>query len=314
MAGMPIFEITHDAISQVSKTTFSEENIKERDDLQRILRENIKAIDSNCYVLAEEYGDWADSKRRIDLLCIDSAANLVVVELKRTEDAGHADLQAIRYAAMIHLMTFEEAIDIHAAYLEKSAEEAKQAILGFLGWHNPQEEPFAQDVRIILVSADFSKEVTSTAIWLNKKNLDVRCVRIEPYKLKDHILMDIQQIIPLPEAEYYQVQLRKKEEEERQSNDARTKNSNFLFSMVKSIVQIEPGAILSHANDPKETCEVIDDRLVKFRGETMSLTKSAKIVREEHNLNGSVAGPKYWTFNGKTLSSWRDAADKAKMS
>jgi len=44
------------------------------------------------------------------------------------------------------------------------------------------------------------------------------------------------------------------------------------------------------------------------------LSKSAGIVLEEHNLNGNVAGPNYWTFNGKTLSSWRDAADKAKMS
>ena len=312
MAPMPIFEITHDAISRVPKTTLSEEKILERYDLQRILRENIKAIDPNCYVLAEEYGDWADSKRRIDLLCIDSAANLVVVELKRTEDAGHADLQAIRYAAMIHLMTFEEAIDIHAAYLEKSAEEAKQAILGFLGWHNPQEEPFAQDVRIILVSADFSKEVTSTAIWLNKKKLDVRCVRIEPYKLKEHILMDIQQIIPLPEAEYYQVQLRKKEEEERQSKDARTRSSNFLFSMLG----IKPGTILVHTHDPNATCEVFDDRLVKFRGDEkpMSLGKSAGIVLGEHNLSGNVAGTHYWKLNGETLSNLRDAADKAKMS
>ena len=35
-----------------------------------------------------------------NLLCIDREANLVVVELKRTEDGGHMDLQAIRYAAM----------------------------------------------------------------------------------------------------------------------------------------------------------------------------------------------------------------------
>ena len=79
--------------------------------MQRILRTNIGAIAPDCYVLAEEYCDWADSKRRIDLLCIDSDANLVVVELKRTEDGGHADLQAIRYAAMISPMTFDEAVN-----------------------------------------------------------------------------------------------------------------------------------------------------------------------------------------------------------
>ena len=38
-----------------------------------------------------------------------SDANLVVVELKRTEDGGLMDLQALRYAAMISAMPFERA-------------------------------------------------------------------------------------------------------------------------------------------------------------------------------------------------------------
>lgn len=35
-------------------------------------------------VIAEEFGEWEDSKRRIDLLGLDREANLVVIELKRT--------------------------------------------------------------------------------------------------------------------------------------------------------------------------------------------------------------------------------------
>jgi len=45
--------------------------------------------------LSEEFGDWDESRRRIDLLAIDSQANLVVIELKRTSDSGHMELQAI---------------------------------------------------------------------------------------------------------------------------------------------------------------------------------------------------------------------------
>lgn len=40
-------------------------------------------------MLAEEFADWADSVRRIDLLCLASETRLVVVELKRDEDGGH---------------------------------------------------------------------------------------------------------------------------------------------------------------------------------------------------------------------------------
>ena len=46
-------------------------------------------------VIAEEFGDWGASRRQIDLLCIDKEANLVVIELSRTEDGGFMALQAI---------------------------------------------------------------------------------------------------------------------------------------------------------------------------------------------------------------------------
>jgi hypothetical protein len=304
---MSIFEITHEAITAVPETTFEGERIAERGDLQRILRSNIGAIAPNCFVLAEEYGDWSDAKRRIDLLCIDSEANLVVVELKRTEDGGHADLQAIRYAAMISVMTFDDAVKAHAAYLKKNVDEASQAILDFLKWEIPQEEQFAQDVHVVLVSAEFSKELTSTALWLNTKRVDVRCVRLKPYKIADRVLVDIQQIIPLPEAIDYQNQLKKKEEEVRQSRISGPKKPDFRFSMVN----ISPGTTLVHATDPVQTCIVIDDRTVRFREEPMSLTRSAGIVLKEHNLKDSVAGTHYWMYGGKCLSDLRREAEEA---
>jgi hypothetical protein len=310
MGRMPIFEITHEAITAVPVTTFEGEGILERSDLQRILRSNVGAITPDCFVLAEEYGDWADAKRRIDLLCIDSDANLVVVELKRSEDGGHADLQAIRYAAMISVMTFDDAVNAHSGYLKKSAEEARQAILDFLKWESPRKEEFAQDVRIVLVSAEFSKELTSTALWLSKKGIDVSCVRLKPYRIADRVLVDIQQIIPLPEAADYQNQLRKKEEEERQSRSSGARRPNFHFSMVG----IQPGTILVHYIDPKETCVVKDDRMVNFRGHEMSLSQSAGIVLKEHNLSDSVAGTDYWMLNGKCLSDLRLEAEKADAS
>ncbi len=313
---MPIFEITKDAISRVAETTFQAEEILERKDLQRVLRDNIDAIAPNCFVLAEEYGNWADSKRRIDLLCLDSDANLVVVELKRTEDGGHADLQAIRYAAMISIMRFEDAVKAHISSFQKSEDEARQAILNFLKWENPSDGQFAQDVRIILVSADFNPEITSTAIWLNKKDLDVRCVRLKPYKIADRVLVDIQQIIPLPEATDYQNQLKKKEEEERQSRAAGSKKEDFRFSMLN----IRPSTILSLRlnNQTKATRTVIDDQTVMFRDKPMSLSRSAADVMEENNRARTVAGTVYWGIekDGKwsSLKELREQAEREKSS
>src|SRR5690606_2731776 len=110
-------------------------------------------------------------------------ANLVVIELKRTIDGGHMDLQAIRYASMVSAMTFERAMAIHAEFLARIGELAEQAqakVLEFLGWDEADEENFAKDVRIILVSEDFGKELTTAVLWLRDRDIDIRCVRLRP--------------------------------------------------------------------------------------------------------------------------------------
>ncbi len=215
---MPIHELTADALVPVKTVTFASQKIREREDLQRILRINVQAIAPDTMVIAEEFGEWDGSWRSIDLLCLDKKANLVVVELKRTEDGGHMELQAIRYAAMISSMTFADAVSAHAKFLEQiggNSADAEAAILSFLEWDEPKGSEFGQDVRIVLVSADFSKEITTSVLWLNERDLDIRCVRLIPHQLDGRILLDIQQVLPLPEATEYQVRLRKKAAEQR---------------------------------------------------------------------------------------------------
>ncbi len=114
---MTLYSLTEDGLAPLDRTGFRAEQLREREDLQRILRDQIEILDDSLLVLSEEFGDWEDSRRRIDLLCLDRDANLVVVELKRTKRGGHMELQALRYAAMIAEMTFEQAVEAHARYL-----------------------------------------------------------------------------------------------------------------------------------------------------------------------------------------------------
>lgn len=209
---MAIYEFSESKIREIEKTTFAERGIRERQDIQRLLREQIEIILDETLVLTEEFGEWDASRRRIDLLCLDKEANLVVVELKRTEDGGHMDLQSIRYGAMVSTMTFEQATDIHGEFLMRngSKADARQSILEFLEWEGPDEDVFAQDVRMVLVSAEFSKELTTSVLWLNDKGIDIRCIKMEPYYDGQKTLLDIQQVIPLPEAEQYQIRVRRK--------------------------------------------------------------------------------------------------------
>ena len=129
---MPIYELSDTGIKRLQKTTFADRGIRERQDIQRLLRNQIEIISDQTMVIAEEFGDWDVSRRRIDLLCIDKEANLVVIELKRTEDGGHMELQAIRYSAMISTMTFDQVVEAHKAHEQRAAGKARSAALSDL--------------------------------------------------------------------------------------------------------------------------------------------------------------------------------------
>jgi len=212
---MALHVIEDNDIRSLKPMSFEKVNLKERGDLQRLLRDRIDIIMDDGKVIAEEYGRWDDSARRIDLLVLDKDANLVVVELKRTDDGGHMELQAIRYAAMVSTMTFSQAVEAHEEYLRHrgSSQNAKDALLQFLGWEEETAKRFAETVRILLVSADFSKEITTTALWLNERGIDIRCVRLKPYEMNSRVVLDVQQLIPLPEAQDYIIQVGIKQRE-----------------------------------------------------------------------------------------------------
>lgn len=214
---MAIFHFKPTGIEPLLSTPFQSLKLLERSDLQRLLRDRLDVIAPDAMLLTEEFGQWDDARRRIDLLALDRDAKLVVIELKRTEDAGHIELQALRYAAMVSTMTFEQAVDAHAAYLRKvnRDDDARGTILDFLGWAESTDDVFAPDVRIVLVASDFQKEITTAVLWLNERDLDIRCVRMQPYTFNSEVLVDVQQVIPLPEAAEYQIRVREREEQRR---------------------------------------------------------------------------------------------------
>jgi hypothetical protein len=209
---VPLFEYTAEALLPVTRTTFSAEQIKERDDLQRLLRRRIDAVAADVLVVAEEFGEFEDASRRIDLLGIDRNGRLAVIELKRTQDGGHMELQALRYAAMVRTMTFQRLVEVFDGYLAAHPDDdPRDARERLDDWLDVQEEVLATEVRIVLVSADFGREITGTVLWLNEYGLDIRCVRLAPYRLGDSVVLDVQQVIPLPEASDYQVKIRQKQ-------------------------------------------------------------------------------------------------------
>ncbi|MFZ8768316.1 hypothetical protein LCE44_00150 [Vibrio harveyi] len=229
---MSLYNISNKNLTALTQTTFAAEGLQERQDLQEALKGCIDAIAPDCLVISEEFSDWEDSRRRIDLLAIDRNANLVVIELKRDEIGAHMELQALRYAAMISTMTFDKACEYFERYIAKEELEinARETILEFVDLDESSLDDFGNDVRIVLASADFGKELTTSVLWLRDKGIDISCVRLTPYRYKDDVLINAEQIIPVPEVEAYQVKFREKQAEQRTSKKGQRDYSKYRFN------------------------------------------------------------------------------------
>ncbi|MEV7551981.1 hypothetical protein AB0N89_20380 [Amycolatopsis sp. NPDC089917] len=217
---MPLFELTAGALEAVPSSTFAAEQILERADLQRLLRAQIDTVIEDVLVVSEEFGEFAGARRRIDLLGVDREGKPVVIELKRTTDGGHLELQALRYAAMVSTLTYDDMAEAYERYLLQvepdAAGSARTRLAEWLEDVGGEDAVLTRDVRIVLVSGGFDREITTTVLWLNEMyGLDIQCVRLTPYNVGERLLLDVQQVIPLPEAADLTVQLRRRESQAR---------------------------------------------------------------------------------------------------
>jgi RecB family endonuclease NucS len=94
---MPIytFERQNTTISKLEAASFNSLGILERQHLQAALKNNIQAISPCTLIISEEFCEWDDSNRRIDLLGIDRDGNIIIIELKRDATGAHMELQAL---------------------------------------------------------------------------------------------------------------------------------------------------------------------------------------------------------------------------
>ena len=242
----------------IPKTSFEAEGIRERDDLQRMLSVQPDVLEEGLFILADEYGDWEESKRRIDLLALDNEGRLVVVELKRSDlEDTHMELQAVRYAALVANMTLEQAIDAHRMYLSRWNIEgdAESRVLDHLGGDDEDVLINSENPRIILASANFSKELTTSVLWLNQVGLDVTCIKLQPCKKEgDSVLVERSQVIPIPEAADYTIRLRNRETERQEASQVKTHSGAdaFLESIQTAVEKDKLEKLCKMATDLEE--------------------------------------------------------------
>ena len=181
-------------ITTIKPRKFSDLGFKERENLQEWLEYNTVAFGEELLFIQKEFDGFDDTKERLDLLALDKQGNIVVIENKLDDSGRDVTWQVLKYASYCSSLTKQQIRNIYQEYLDKNSinESSEMNIADFLDVEDFDEAQLNQTQRIILVSGDYRKEVTSTVLWLlNNYNLKIQCFKATPYSFEEQIFLNI---------------------------------------------------------------------------------------------------------------------------
>lgn len=206
-------------ITQLEEKSFAELHFREREHLQEWIAKNPQVLGENddLLIIQKEFSGFNDTNERLDLLAIDKERRLVIIENKLDDTGRDVVWQALKYTSYCSTLSTSQIIKIYQDYLDQtsSGEDAKTNILDFLSLEEDAELLLNRsDQRMIFVANNFRKEVTSTVLWLLNHDIQIQCFKAKPYLLGDEVLLQIEQIIPLPETQEFMIDAKEKQKED----------------------------------------------------------------------------------------------------
>lgn len=206
-------------ITRLKEVRFSDLGFRERNHLQEWIANQPDVFGEELLVIQKEFDGFDDTRERLDLLAIDKQGNLLVIENKLDDSGRDVVWQCLKYASYCSSLSKAQVADIFGRYLDKCCNggDPRQLICDFLGEEDFEDVVLnpGNDQRLVMVAAQFRKEVTSTVLWLLKHGVFVKCFKATPYQDGDSVFLSMDQVIPLPEAEEFMIGISEKENEER---------------------------------------------------------------------------------------------------
>lgn len=216
-------DIDNKTLFRLSPTQFSTLNLMERFDIQEWIEKTPEILGEELLIISKELE--LPSRKRLDLLAVDKEASLIIIELKRDESGSDVEWQAIRYTSYCSNFLPDDIYQHFANYLKSDEDDARLRIEEFI---NVELDSLNKKQRIILCAKDFHSDIISAVLWLRDYEIDIECVRLEPYLDTDgQLFIKPSVIIPLPEAKDY---IQKKETKQKQAG----RPSRSSFSLEKS--------------------------------------------------------------------------------
>ena len=210
-------------LSPLVQKRFSDLNLRERDHLQEWLANQPDALGEDLLVIQKEFDGFDETRERLDLLALDKDGNLVVIENKLDDSGRDVAWQALKYTAYVSSLTKTQIVDIYQQYLDRfcGGGNAVVRLCEFMGVEDLGEVVLnpGTDQRLVFIAANFRREVTATVLWLLSLGIGTQCFKVTPFMLGEELIIDIQQIIPTPEAADFMISMSNKDGEEKATQD-----------------------------------------------------------------------------------------------
>lgn len=232
-------------LRKIESKTFHRLGFKERDDLQEWIANCPNCLGEELLIIQKEFNGFNDTNERLDLLALDKNGALVVIENKLDDTGKDVMWQAIKYVSYCSTLSKQQIKEIYKEYLDKKglAQDAEENIVDFFDGRGFDELSLNEnDQRIILIAGNFRKEVTATVMWLLSHGIRVQCFKITPYEHNEDIIVDLEQIIPVKEAEEYIIKIADKVREEKEvkeiNNATRELRKTFWLELLEEFNKV----------------------------------------------------------------------------
>ena len=216
---------------RLEERRFADLDLRERDHLQEWLERMPNALGEDLLIVQKEFDGFEDTRERLDLLALDKEGRLVVIENKLDDSGRDVVWQVLKYVAYCSSLTKAEIIEIYQKYLDRWFEGASAMtnLCEFLDVEELDDMVLnaGNEQRLVLIAANFRKEVTATVLWLLGHGVRAQCFRAVPYSFGEEIFLNLQQIIPTPEAADYMIGMAAKDSEEKSVQGARQRRHSL---------------------------------------------------------------------------------------
>ena len=242
---MYIIDKENNQLRPIRKATFRELGFREREHLQEWIAKYPNCLGEELLIIQKEFDGFNETNERLDLLAVDKTGSLVIIENKLDDTGKDVTWQVIKYASYCSTLSSSDIIKIFNEYLiQNSVDESAEDILEeFLETEDYKELLNTGNTqRILMVAGDFRKEVTSSVMWLMNYGLRIQCFKASPFVSGDDIILNMEQIVPIKEAEDYVISMAKKNREESGEQDELKERHiirrDFWGEMLKGLAQV----------------------------------------------------------------------------